>query len=153
MASTQSPRLFAEIVGSKVQRLDALSPGLAQLILQPAMIPDFNNVYGKVSAPHGLQPVLNAIENAVAGSNAHIYRSQFDGAETLKLRGESVNFEPDALNEVEHLFSGGVGGSPQEISATVRALSEALCKAGVVHNFEIYGDNDCLVERIEPKAE
>src|SRR4051812_43321323 len=75
------------------------------------MIPDGNNVYGIITAPQGLQPVLRAVEEVVTGGRASIYRSQFNGSETLPLQLESADFESDHLdNGVHHLFNGGVDG-------------------------------------------
>src|SRR5260370_6963157 len=96
------------------------------------MLPEGNNVCGIITASRGLQPVLRAVEHLVAGGRAWIYRSQFNGAETLHLRSESVDFESEPLQDgVQHLFSGGVGGSLDEVLGFVRALPEPLSPPGL----------------------
>ena len=112
------------------------------------MVPEGNNVYGIITAPQGLEPVLRAIEQVVSGGRASIYRSRFNGSETLRLRSESADFESDHLDDgVQHLFNGGVGGSLEEVVALVRALSESLSQSGIEHSFEVYDDQQ-LVQRI-----
>ena len=113
-----------------------------------AMIPEGNNVYGIITAPQGLEPVLRAVEQVVTGGRAYIYRSQFNGAETLHLRSETAEFESDHLDDgVQHLFSGGVGGSLEEVIHFVRGLSESLSGSEIEHSFEVYDDQQ-LVQRI-----
>ena len=112
------------------------------------MIPEGNNVYGIITAPQGLEPVLRAIEQVVGGGRASIYRSQFNGSETLRLRSESADFESDPLDDgVQHLFNGGVGGSLEKVVAFVRALSESLSRSGIEHSFEVY-EGQQLVQRL-----
>ena len=113
------------------------------------MIPEGNNVYGIITAPHGLQPVLQAVERLVAGGEAYIYLSQFNfGAETLHLSSESVELNSEPLEDgVHHLFNGGVGGSPEEVVHFIRALSESLSRSGIGHSFEIYDDQQ-LVQQV-----
>jgi hypothetical protein len=112
------------------------------------MLPEGNNVYGLIAAPQGLQPVLRAVERVVGGSRAYIKRSGCDGAETLHLRSDSADFESNHLDGgVQHLLSGGAGGSLEEVVAFVRALSESLSRSGIEHSFEVYDDQQ-LVQRI-----
>ena len=112
------------------------------------MVPEGNNVYGIITAPQGLEPVLRAIEQVVSGGRASIYRSRFNGSETLRLQWESADFESDHLDDgVQHLFNGNVGGSFEEVVAFVRALSESLSRSGIEHSFEVYDDQH-LVQRI-----
>jgi hypothetical protein len=61
------------------------------------MIPEGNNVYGIITAPQGLEPVLRAVEQVVGEGRASIYRSQFNGSETLCLRSESADFESEVV--------------------------------------------------------
>jgi hypothetical protein len=112
-----------------------------------AMIPG-NNVYGEIIAPHGLETVLRAVEPLATGGRAYIYRSSYSGAETLHLVSDQVNFESDPLGAGEHLFNGGVGGSLDGVVDFVRALSDALHKAGIEHRFEVYDDEHNLVQEV-----
>lgn len=115
------------------------------------MLPEGNNVCGTITAPQGLQPVLRALGHLVDGGRAYIYRSQFNRAETLHLRSEAVDFDSDQLDDgIQHSFSGGVGGSMAEVVGFVRALSDALQTAGVEHRFEIYDEDQRLVQVIPP---
>ena len=112
------------------------------------MIPEGNNVYGIITAPQGLEPVLRAVEQLLVGGRAYIYRSQFKAAETLRLQSESADFETDHHDDgFQYLFNGGVGGSLEEVVGFVRLLSESLYRSGIEHSFEIYDDQQ-LVQRI-----
>ena len=110
--------------------------------------PSHNNVYGVITAPEGLEPVLRAVEQVVGKGHASIYRSQFNGTATLRLTSETAAFETDRLDEgVQHFFNGSVGGSLQDIADFVRDLSDSLTRSGIEHSFEIY-DQQQLVQRI-----
>jgi hypothetical protein len=112
------------------------------------MIPERNNVYGMITAPQGLERVLRAVEPVLTGGGAHIYRSHFNGAETLHLRSETADFESDPLEGgVQHLFNGGVGGSLEDVIRFVRSLSESLSRSGIEHSFEVY-DGEEPMQRI-----
>lgn len=114
------------------------------------MIPDSNNVYGTLTALRGLQPVSNAINAAVAGCRASIYRSQFNGAETLHVRSESAEFDSDPLKDgAKHPFNGAVGGTPKEVADFVQTLSDALSVAGVEHSFEIHDSEQKVVKVVQ----
>src|SRR5947209_5496900 len=103
------------------------------------MIPENDNVYGIFTARHSLEPVLRAIKEVVAAGRVYIYRSQFNGAETLHLESETAQFESEPLDGgVEHLFSGGVSGSLDEVIRFVQRLSESLSLWGIEHSFEVY---------------
>jgi hypothetical protein len=113
------------------------------------MIPEANNVYSIITAPEGMEPVLRAIKGLAAGGRASIYQSGYNGAETLRLRSDRVDFESVPLEDgVQHLFNGGVGGSLEEVVDFVRALSEALHQARIEHRFEIYDEDQNLVQFI-----
>src|SRR5262245_3957030 len=113
------------------------------------MLPEGNNVSGLITAPQGLQPVLRAVEQVVGEGRAYIYRSQFNRAETLHLRTGSACFDSDHRDDgFQHFFSGGVGGSLEEVLAFVRALSESLSRSGIEHSFEVYDDDQELVRRM-----
>jgi hypothetical protein len=117
------------------------------------MIREGNNVYGIVTAPQGLEHVLRAVEQVVGGGRASIYRSHFNGSETLRLRSESADFESDHLDDgVQHLFSGSVDGSLEEVVALVLLLSESLSRSGIEHSFEVHDDQQ-LVQRIPGRTE
>lgn len=110
------------------------------------MIPDPNNVHGVITGRHGLNPVLGAVKRLVgSGGRATLYRSGFDGAETLEFVTESAEFESTALRGGEHLLNGGVCGPLEDVLAFVRALSGALSEAEVEHRFEVSDDRQRLV--------
>jgi hypothetical protein len=115
------------------------------------MIPEAYDIYGLITAPQGMLPVLRAVRHLAAGGQASIYRSGYNGAETLRLRSDGVEFESDPLKDgVHHLFNGGVGGSLEEVVGFIRTLSEALQTAGIEHRFEIYDEDQNLV-RVIPR--
>jgi hypothetical protein len=102
------------------------------------MGPRHNNVYGQIVAPDGLRPVLRAVE-AVAGPGcASAYRDRASDTERLRLRSDTADLESLPLpGGMEHLFNGAVAGSTESVLAFVRALSGALTKEGIDHNFEV----------------
>src|SRR5687768_17562030 len=103
------------------------------------MMPERNNVWGILTAPQGMEPVLHAVEHLVARGRASIRRSGYNGAETLRLSTDQVDFESTPLEDGhQHLFSGGVAGSPEDVVAFIQALSNALHKAGIEHSFDPY---------------
>lgn len=107
---------------------------------------DTNNVYGIIMAPEGLEPSLQAIKHLVPGGRASIYRSGYNGAETLRLCSQRVEFESDPLEDgVQHLFDGGVSGSLEEIVEFVQQLSKSLQTAGTKRHFEVYDAKQRLV--------
>lgn len=113
------------------------------------MIPDKSNVFGTITAPQGLQSVLRALGHLVVEGRAHVYRSQFNGAETLRLHLEWAEMESSPLdNGIQHLFNGGVGGSLEEVVGFIHALSDALQSGGIEHRFEIYDEDQQLVHVI-----
>lgn len=113
------------------------------------MMPDGNNVSGIITAPDGLEPVLRAVAPSVTDGRVWIYRSQFNGAETLRLQSESVDFESTPLGEVQqHLFNGGVAGTLDEVCSFICQLSYSLFQAGIEHSFEIYDDQQQFHRRI-----
>lgn len=112
------------------------------------MPPDGNNVYGRVVTTTGLGPVLRAVQRIVGEGRAFIHTSQFDGAETLHFATDDADFESTPLGDGSHLLNGGVGGTPDEAVAFVRALSQAFAEAGTDHRFEVYDDQQNLVRLV-----
>jgi len=113
------------------------------------MIPEANNVYGILTALQGMEPVLRAVEHLFAGDQAPIYRSGYNRTATLCLCSDWVEFESTPLEDgIQHLFNGAVGGSLAEVVGFARALCEALQKAGIEHRFEIYDEEQHLVQFI-----
>lgn len=104
------------------------------------MIPNFNNVYGHVISSRGLDDVLRAVQPLVAEGRAWIYVSGYDGARTLHLQTDSLDFESTPLDTGTHLLNGGVGGTLEEVLAVVEAMSEKLSLAGIEHSFEVYDE-------------
>lgn len=94
------------------------------------MIPDFNNVYGHVVVPHGLEAVLRAVRPLAARGRAWIKVSGHDGAPTLHPETDSLDFRTTPLGGGRHLFNGGVGGTAGEVVALVEDLSRALWRPG-----------------------
>ncbi len=114
-------------------------------------LPDFNNVYGQLYGLDGLA-IVRDVATAVSGiEKVSIYVSGFDGAETLTIAGERIDFESQSLGASQHLLNGGVAGTVDEVIRFVRSLSRALTDAGVEHSFEVYNEEQDLVKEI-PKA-
>lgn len=107
-------------------------------------VPDGNNVYAVLTA-HGLTKVERAAKHALGRDAVSVYRSAYDGGDTLKVRTESAYFETTLLGGDEYLLSGGVGGSAEEIEAFVKKLSASLAAEGVTHQFEVYDDEGELL--------
>lgn len=110
------------------------------------MIPDFNNVYGEIHTPQGLQRALAAVQLLVGQDRAYIYRSGYNGAETLHVRTADAEFDSEPFGGTGHLISGGVAGSPEEVVVYIRSLSDALEKVGVEYRFEVYDERRLFAE-------
>src|SRR5688572_24499419 len=84
-------------------------------------IPRTNNVYSQVIAPDGLRPVLAAVERALGPGNASLYRSRAGGAEVLRIRSDTADFESLPLpGGIEHLLNGAVAGSSDDVAGFAR---------------------------------
>ena len=114
---------------------------------------------GYVVAPMGLQSVLQAVRRITAGCKADIYRSHFNGAETLHFSTASADFETTPLDyRTRHLLNGGASGNLQEVVALSKPCPKCLPRAGIEHSFEVYNNDDFLVQLIsgtptEPPSE
>ena len=109
------------------------------------MIPAGNNVYGVLKPPVKLKVVLAGATSVHQWGKAHIYVSGYDGARTIHLRSESADFDSNPIGSGEHLFNGAVGGTPDEVIAFVKRLSEAFTERGVAHQLEVYDADRQLV--------
>ena len=99
----------------------------------------FNNVYGEVVAPDGLQPVRLAAEAALGPGTASVFRSKAGGAETLRIRTDAADLESLPLpGGIEHLLNGAVSGTADEVAAWAEAVSAALAEAGIEHQFNVH---------------
>lgn len=115
------------------------------------MIPDGNNVYGHIVSSQGLQSALRAVKRLIGEDRAYIYKSQFNGAETLHFGTDSIQFDSTPLEEAgRHLLNGGVGGSLEDVVEFVEAMSRLFTEEGIEHRFEVYDADDNLVEMIPP---
>jgi hypothetical protein len=113
------------------------------------MIPDGNNVYGHIVSSQGLQPVLRAMKRLIGEDRAYIYKSQFNGTETLHFDTDSIQLHSTPLEESgRHLLNGGVGGSLEDVVKFVGAMSRLLAEEGIEHSFEVYDADYNLVEMI-----
>lgn len=114
------------------------------MINRVASVPDGNNVYA-ILAVHGLAKVGKAARRACGPEAVSLYRSGYDGTDTLRIRTASADFETTHLGDDEYLLSGGVGGFVGEVKAFVCRLSESLAAEGVTHQFEVYDDEGELL--------
>src|SRR5215211_749445 len=102
-------------------------------------IPRTNNVYTQGIAPDGLRPVLAAVERALGPGNASLYRARAGGAEVLRIRSDTADFESLPLpGGIEHLLNGAVAGSVEDVAAFARGFSAALVDAKVEHTIEVH---------------
>ena len=117
-----------------------------------AMLPDRNNVYGTLRAPTGLGQVRDAAEKVGGWESARVYTSGYDGAQTMRLSAAGAEFETTPAGEIEHLISGAVAGTLDEVIVFVGRVSRALADAGIDHGFEVYDRDGNLVFEIVPGA-
>src|ERR1700694_5869749 len=109
------------------------------------MMPDGNNVYGQIFAPLGLHPVLQTVRRLIGDERASSYKSQFNGAETLRFSTNGVDFESTPLeNDGRHLLNGVVAGDRNNVVAFAEAMSQLLTEAGIEHRFEVYDQEQNL---------
>ncbi len=107
-------------------------------------LPPANNVYGYLYSKKGLRDVAKVLRNYLGLSEKQIfiYRSQFDGNETLKIRMEMCELETQSLKEGDKwLFNGAVAGDIESIKATLKEIYDPLRRKGYETNFEIYDEN------------
>jgi hypothetical protein len=107
-------------------------------------LPDGNNIYGYLSSKTGLRDVAKVLRNYLdlSEKQIYIYRSQFDGDETLKIRAEIYEFETQSLEEGDKwLFNGAVAGDVNSIKATLKEICDPLRRQGYETKFEIYDKN------------
>jgi hypothetical protein len=115
-----------------------------------SVLPPVNNVYGYLYSKTGLQEVAKLLRSHLGLTEEEIliYKSRFDGNETLKIRLKACEFETQSLKEGNKwLFNGAVAGDIDSIEATLKTLSDPLHWAGYETSFEIYDENfDCISE-------
>ena len=107
-------------------------------------LPIANNVYGFLYSKIGLRDAAKVLRNCLGLSEkqAYIYKSQFDGDETLKIRTEVYEFETQSLKEGDKwLFNGAVAGDIDSIKAILKEICAPLKFKGYEANFEIYDEN------------
>jgi hypothetical protein len=113
------------------------------------MISKGNNVYGSLFAPDGLEIILDVIKPLLHDGKVYIYTSQFNSAKTLRLRSKNVDFGSEPLENNKHLLNGFVYGTFQDVKNFVSLLSKALKSINIQHSFEIYDENQELVEQLD----
>lgn len=107
-------------------------------------LPPANNVYGYLYSKTGLPDVAKVLRNylGLSEKQIYIYRSQFNGNETLKIKMETCELETQSLKEGDKwLFNGAVAGDINSIKATLKEICDPLRLKGYETNFEIYDEN------------
>jgi hypothetical protein len=107
-------------------------------------LPLGNNVYGHLYSKTGLRDVAKVLRNylGLSEKQVYIYRSQFDGDETLQIRTETYEFETQSLEEEDKwLFNGAVAGDIDSIKVTLKEICDPLRRQGYETKFEIYDEN------------
>ncbi|MEL6438127.1 MAG: hypothetical protein AAFQ80_02555 [Cyanobacteria bacterium J06621_8] len=107
-------------------------------------LPITNNVYGFLYSKVGLRDVAKVLQDflELSEKQAYIYKSQFDGNETLKIRTEAYEFETQSLEEEDKwLFNGAVAGDIDSIKVILKEICDTLKIKGYEANFEIYDEN------------
>lgn len=107
-------------------------------------LPITNNVYGFLYSKTGLRNAAKVFRDylGLSEKQAYIYKSQFDGNETLKIRTEAYEFETQSLKEGDKwLFNGAVAGDIDSIKALLKEICDPLNAKGYKANFEIYDKN------------
>ena len=75
-------------------------------------------------------------------TEAYVYKSQFDGSESLKIRTNIYHLNTDKTNKSsEHLFGGEVAGNDSEVIARIRIIADILNRSNCRCHFKIYNDN------------
>jgi hypothetical protein len=108
-------------------------------------LPEGNNVYGHLACD-GRLPQLAQLLRVFLGVDEHevsVKTSQFDGAQTLRVRTETAEFDAYlAGTDRKFLFNGAVAGNTEQVYTFVRALHRALQDGGFQPRLEVY-DDDC----------
>jgi hypothetical protein len=107
-------------------------------------LPPANNVYGYLYSKTGLRDVAKLLRNhlGLSEQQIYIYKSQFDGNETLMIKTETCELETQSLKEGDKwLFNGAVAGDIDSIKSTLKEICDPLRHKGYETKFEIYDEN------------
>lgn len=112
--------------------------------------PDSNNVYGHVACDGRLPELAQLLRTflGVSTNEVSIKTSQFDGAQTLRLRTANAEFDAYlAGTDRKFLFNGTVAGNAEEVRSFVSELHRALVDSGFQPRLEVYDDDcNCIAE-------
>ena len=114
----------------------------------------YNNIYGTLVCNTSLEKPCKILRYGLGLTEAevYVYKSQFDGAEYLKVRTKIYYLETDKTNQdSEHLFNGEVAGDTPEVITRVKAIADVLNRHNYQCQFEIYDDNLEFIEEY-PKS-
>ena len=110
---------------------------------------DCNRVYefeisSVLFAPFSLPSVKQVLEEEFPAANVSIYTSGYNGAKTIHVRADDVDFEgyPDCTDgdgaDSDYLFSGAIESTADASVSKVKQLFARLTEAGIEVQFEVY---------------
>jgi alkanesulfonate monooxygenase SsuD/methylene tetrahydromethanopterin reductase-like flavin-dependent oxidoreductase (luciferase family) len=108
-------------------------------------LPSSNNVYGLLSCDGRLQELAQLLRALLAATESEISIkiSQFDGAQTLRVRTERAEFDAYLSGaDRTFLFNGAVAGTAEQVCLFVQRLHKALQVAGFHPRLEVYDDDE-----------
>lgn len=101
-------------------------------------------VHGTLRCPRSLADL--GVELAVAGLEVTTRDSaHYTGGSYLKVELAGVHATLERISDGEYLCRAD-GESLAQVSAGCRRLSGTLARLGIAHRFELYGDDDILLE-------
>lgn len=107
-------------------------------------IPERNNVYGLIDCS-GRMEEFAAVLQDFRGADTWLKKSNFDGAESIRMEISNASFRAYGDLQSEFLFNGAVGGEDEIVCEFTRELHSLLSLAGFKVWFEVYDKNRVTV--------
>lgn len=115
----------------------------------------YNNVYGILFCNSSLKKPYKILRDRLGLTEAevYLYKSQFDGAESLKVRTDIYDLETDKTDrDSEYLLNGEVAGETAEVITRIKEIADVLNLNNYRCHFEIYDDNSEFLDEY-PKSQ
>ena len=105
------------------------------------MSEEYNNISSVFFAPVNLELLRELLQQEFPNAKVYIYTSGYDGAKTLYVRSDMVDFEgyPESVEtEPNYLFNGYLAGSDAEVVANANHIFTLIKNRGVSVQYEVY---------------
>ena len=103
-----------------------------------------NDISSVLFAPVSLEVVKSALKEEFPEEKVYIYTSGYNGARTVHLRGDEVDFEgyPDSTDgsgeDSDYLLNGMIAGEADAAALKAQSIFTRLMDSGMTVQFEVY---------------